>query len=121
MGLSLLILVILWGLGALLIVKGTMDQDVVTGWISGSYLVSGLTGGILAARKTNGGMTVALMLAVTMICISILAAWILCGGVSLADGRWKTMLFTLLGAALAGMFTARRGRGKTRRRGPKRR
>lgn len=118
---SVIILLILWAIGALLIVKGSLPQDVLTGWVCGSYLAAGLAGGVLAGRKENGGMTIALMLAVLMILISILAAWILYGGVSLADGGWKTMVFTLFGAALAGTFSARKGKGKVRRRGHKRR
>lgn len=121
MAVSMVILLILWVIGAWLLVKGTMTQESMTGWVCGTYLVSGLTGGILAGRKENGGMKIALILAAIMVCLSILAAWIMYGGVSLADGGWKTMLFTLLGASVAGMITARKKTAGVKRRPMKRR
>ncbi len=118
---SAAVLLILWGVCALLIVNGTMSQDVLSGWICGSYLLAGLTGGVLAGRRKTGGMTIALTLAALLICISILTAWVMYGGVSFSEGGWKNMLFIVLGAALAGMLTARKGKMTMRKRAARRR
>ena len=118
---SAAVLLILWSLGALLIVKGTVSQDVMSGWICGSFFLAGLTGGVLAAKGRSGGMTAALTMAACIIILSILAAWILYGGVSLAGDGWKNMVCTVLGGGSAGLLAARKGKAHSRKRAVKRR
>ena len=114
---SLGVLLALWALGAMLISKGTLSQDGQPGWIAGSYLAAGLAGGWIAGRKKKGSMTYALAVAVLLIAVSVLLAWILFSGISFAGGGWKNVLCIVAGCLLAGFMTAGRRGGKVRRKG----
>ncbi|MBO4854598.1 MAG: hypothetical protein J5482_05635 [Oscillospiraceae bacterium] len=119
LGCAVLTAAALLALGALLMVKGVISQEMQRNWIFGSYGLAGLTGAWIGSERGKGTLSAALTVAALFLVVICAASLLFPEGGRFGAGGWQFALCILAGSLLGGVLRAgKKGRAPRRKRSP---
>ena len=117
LGFALLTAWILLALGALLMVKGVISQEIQGGWIYASYILAGVVGAWVGSQRGKGALTAALTVAALLLVTVCAVSLLVPGGGRFDTGLWQFAVSILSGSVLGGVLRAgKKGNAKRRKR-----